>query len=116
IAAAGAIIGAFVGGQIGKAAAGGTDTAGDIGATTADHSSVAVGDLVSVSGHFEARDSDEGANVFWWTSNTVQHGKVSADTQQPYTHCDAEDQLPNDACGLRGVDNGGGDTPPEPPR
>lgn len=113
IAAVAAIVGAFIGGQIGKAASGGTDTAGSTGATTADHTSVAVGDLVSVTGPVEPRNNDDGANVFWWVATTVLHGKVSADTTQPYTHCDVEDQLPTDACGLR--DDGGDTDPPSPP-
>lgn len=117
IAAVAAIVGAFVGGQIGKAAAGGTDTAGATGGTTADHTAVAVGDLVSVTGPMEPRNHDEGANVFWWVGTTVLHGKVSADTTQPYTHCDVEDQLPTDACGLRDPTQPPASTPPpEPPR
>lgn len=103
IAAVACIVGAFVGGQIGKAAASTTDPTDDATGTT-----LRTGDLISVTGNTQQREHDDGANVIWWESSTSLHGHVADGTPQPFSYCEIDDQLANDACPRPPTNNGGG--------
>lgn len=92
VAAVAALIGAFIGGQIAKAASDNTQPTSDSG------NPIAVGDLVTVNGNMEQRDYDNKANVMWWTSSTSFHGRLRDDTPQPFSYCDIDEQLLQDAC------------------
>jgi hypothetical protein len=95
IAAVAVLAGAFVGGQIGKAAS--SDLTPDdstLGTT------LRTGDLVTVVGNTQKREHDLGANVIWWESSTSLHGHVTDGTPQPFSHCDIDEQLATDSCGL----------------
>jgi hypothetical protein len=92
VAAVAALVGAFIGGQIAKAASDDTPPAADDGTT------IAVGDLVTVNGNMEQRDEDNKANVLWWTHSTSFHGRASDSTPQPFSYCEIDDQLTDDAC------------------
>lgn len=93
VAAVAALVGAFVGGQIGKAV--NEDTA-----PSADGTDLSIGDLITVFGNMKRRETDNGANVFWWTSNTTLHGAISDAAPRPFSYCEVNDELPIDACPL----------------
>lgn len=92
IVAAAALIGAFAGGQIAKAASGSSTStsAGDIG-------TISVGDLISCTGPLSMRGDDSNANVFWWVTSFSLSGTIS--TSKPFRYCDVDSQFTMDACG-----------------
>ncbi|WP_395945575.1 hypothetical protein [Brevundimonas sp.] len=92
IGAAIALAGAAVGGQIGRALADDDDPTANGGA------SIAVGDLVSVTGKLLTMEEFEGANVGWWAEATTLHGRVEGQPAFADTHAA---QLIDDACPLR---------------
>lgn len=87
-----ALIGAAVGGAIGRAIA-------DDDAPQADGGSIAVGDLITVkTGTLLTMEAHELANVGWWAGETAWHGEVAA--VPPYSDLHAA-ELEIDMCPVR---------------
>ena len=89
-----ALLGAFAGGQIAKAATDPTSPETSSGQT------LGGGDLITVRGGIQLRSHDEGANVMWWVLGTDLHGRISDGAPIPWSYCEVDDELPVDGCAL----------------
>jgi hypothetical protein len=91
IAAAAVLIGAFVGGQIGKAASTDDDP------TTQTGEAVAIGHLVALRGNMVRREYDDDANVLYFVAQADLQG--SSISPQPFSYCEIDDEMGmNDGC------------------
>jgi hypothetical protein len=90
VAAACVLIGAFLGGQVGKALAGEDPPATDDGRTIHQR------DYVSTRGGLLTSGDDDGARIYWFVTSTTLHGQSSL--EPPFSHTDPDAALLVDAC------------------
>jgi len=90
VAAATVIVAAVVGGQIGRAASGGTAP------STSTGEALRTGDYVTTKGSIVALDEDNGARVYWFVSDTTLHGRSTGSPE--FSFHDPDDNLNPDAC------------------
>jgi hypothetical protein len=93
IAAVCVLLGAFVGGQIGKATAGETHPQSDMGQRLAE------GDYVTIKGNLIALDDFRGAQALWFVKNTDRPGRSTL--SRHFNHIDPDAQPLIDTCSRR---------------
>lgn len=113
IALAAVLVLAIVGGQIGRAAAGGSGPTGmPAGGGTA--ASIVTGDYISINGNMVLYPEDNNAIVAWWVENSTLHGGSTSGEgsggSSPFSFTDPRDNLEPDACRIIQDDE------PPPPR
>jgi hypothetical protein len=101
IALVAVLILAFVGGQIGRAAAGDSNPTGSPSGGGA-AATIVTGDYVSINGNMVLYPEDDNAIVAWWVGNTTVHGRSASGEgtggSSPFPFTDPRDNLNPDAC------------------